>query len=53
MIHPRSRRTLLLLATALGAAATRSVRPDSSAVARAAEKDNAGARAASLEVYKV
>ena len=53
MIHPRARRALLLLAAALTGAATLSARPDAAAVARPADKDDAGARAAFLEVYKV
>jgi hypothetical protein len=44
---------VLLLAAALAAAATLSVHPDAAAVARPADKDDAGARAAFLEVYKV
>jgi hypothetical protein len=42
-----------LLAAALAGAVTLSVRPDAAAVARPADKDAAGARAAFLEVYKV
>jgi mono/diheme cytochrome c family protein len=53
MTRPRTRRTLLLLAVALAAAATLSVRPDAAAVARPTDKDDAGARTAFLEVYKV
>ena len=53
MTRPRTRSILLLLATALAAAATLSVRPEAAAVARPAEKDDAGARAAFLEVYNV
>jgi mono/diheme cytochrome c family protein len=53
MTRPRTHRTLLLLAAALAGAVTLSVRPDAAAVARPADKDAAGARAAFLEVYKV
>ena len=53
MTRARIRRTLLVLAPALAAAATLSVRPDAAAVARPADKDDAGARAAFLDVYKV
>jgi hypothetical protein len=53
MTRPRTHRTLLLLAAALAGAVTLSVRPDAAAVARPADKDDAGARAAFLEVYKV
>jgi hypothetical protein len=53
MTRPRTRRILLLLAAALAAAATLSVRPDAAAVAQPAEKDDAGARAAFRDVYKV
>ncbi|HEV3022410.1 MAG TPA: hypothetical protein VGX76_08080, partial [Pirellulales bacterium] len=42
-----------MLAAALAAAATLSVRPDAAAVLRPADKDDAGARAAFVEVYKV
>src|SRR5258708_16697240 len=51
--RPGPRRILLLLAAALAAAATLSVRPDAAAVAQPAEKDDAGARAAFRDVYKV
>ncbi len=53
MTRARSRRILLLLAAALAAAGTESVRPDATAVAEPAEKDDAGARAAFRDVYKV
>src|SRR2546427_7960674 len=49
MIHPR--RVLLLLAAAF--AATLSARREAAAVVRPADKDDAGARAAFLDVYKV
>src|SRR5581483_5480909 len=52
MTRFRTRRTLLLLAAAL-AAATLSVRPDAAAGARPANNDDAGARAAFVEVYQV
>jgi hypothetical protein len=44
---------LLVLSAALAAGATLSVRPDAAAVARPADKDDAGARTVFLEVYKV
>jgi mono/diheme cytochrome c family protein len=53
MTRPRTHRTLLMLAAALAGAVTLSVRPDAAAVARPADKDDAGTRAAFLEVYKV
>jgi cytochrome c5 len=53
MTRPLTCRTLLVLCAALAAAATLSVRPDAAAVAQPAEKDDAGARAAFVEVYKV
>jgi len=53
MTSARTRRILLLLAAALAAAATLSVRPDAAAVAQPAAKDDAGARAAFRDVYKV
>jgi mono/diheme cytochrome c family protein len=52
MTRPQTR-TLLLLAVALAAAATLSVRPNAAAVARPADKDDADARAAFADVYKV
>ena len=53
MIRPRARRALLLLAVAFAGAATLSARREAAPVARAADKDDAGARAAFLDVYKV
>jgi mono/diheme cytochrome c family protein len=53
MKRARTRRTLLLVAAALAAAANLSVRPDAAAIAQPAEKDPAGARAAFRDVYKV
>jgi hypothetical protein len=53
MIRRRARRTLLLVAAALAGAATLAARPEAAAVARPADKDDAGARAAFLDVYKV
>jgi mono/diheme cytochrome c family protein len=53
MTRARTGRILLLLAAALAAAATLSVRPNAAAVAQPAEKDDAGARAAFRDVYKV
>jgi hypothetical protein len=48
-----ARRTLLLLAAASAGAATFSARPEAAAVARRADNDDAGARAAFVDVYKV
>jgi cytochrome c5 len=48
-----ARRALLLLAAASAGAATLSARQEAPAVARPADKDDAGARAAFLDVYKV
>jgi cytochrome c5 len=48
-----ARRALLLLAAASAGAATLSARQEAGAVARVADKDDAGARAAFLDVYKV
>jgi hypothetical protein len=48
-----ARRALLLLAAASAGAATLSARQEAAAVARPAGKDDAGARAAFLDVYKV
>jgi cytochrome c5 len=45
--------TLLLLSAASAGTATLSIRPDATAVARPAEIDDTGARAAFLDVYKV
>jgi mono/diheme cytochrome c family protein len=53
MTRPRVRRALALLAAAFAVAVTLSARPDAAAVARPADKDDAGARAAFLDVYKV
>ena len=53
MTRPRARRALLLLAAAFAGAAALSPRRDAAAVARPADKDDAGARAAFLDVYKV
>jgi mono/diheme cytochrome c family protein len=53
MIRSRARRAVLLLAAANAAAATLSARPEAAAVARPASGDDAGARAAFLDVYKV
>jgi hypothetical protein len=53
MTRARTRHILLLLAAALASAATLSVRPDAAAVAQPAVKDDAGARAAFRDVYKV
>ena len=53
MIRPRTRRALLLLAAAFAGAATLAARQEAAAVARPADKDDTGARAAFLDVYKV
>src|SRR5437763_7921704 len=53
MTRPRARPVLLLLATAFAGAATLSARQEAAAVARPADKDDAGARAAFLHVYKI
>jgi mono/diheme cytochrome c family protein len=53
MPRARTPRILLLLTAALAATATLSVRPDPAAIAQPAEKDDAGARAAFRDVYKV
>ena len=53
MTCPLARRVLLLLAAAFAGAATLSARQEAAAVARPADKDDAGARAAFLDVYKV
>src|ERR1700751_3582512 len=53
MTCPVARRVLLLLAAAFAGAATLSARQEGAAVARPADKDDAGARAAFLDVYKV
>jgi hypothetical protein len=52
-MHPRAGHALLLLAAAFAGAAMLSARQEAAAVARPADKDDAGARAAFLEVYKV
>jgi hypothetical protein len=48
-----ARRALLLLAAAFAVAATLSARQEAAAVARPSVEDDAGARAAFLDVYKV
>ena len=48
-----ARRVLLLLAAMFAGSAALSARQDAAAVARPASKDDAGARAAFLDVYKV
>src|SRR6516164_9553056 len=53
MTGTRAGRILLLLATALAGAVTLSARPEPAAVAGPADRDDAGARAAFLDVYKV
>ena len=53
MTRPRARPVLLLLATAFAGAVTLSARPEAAVVARPADKDDAGARAAFLDVYTV
>ena len=53
MTSALARRVLLLLTAALAGAATLSAHEDAAAVARPADKDDAGARAAFLDVYKV
>ena len=53
MICSQARRVLVLLAAAFVVAATLSVRQEAAAVARLADKDDAGARAAFLDAYKV
>ena len=53
MTCPRANRVLLLLAAAFAGAASLSTRREAAAVARPADQDDAGARAAFLDVYKV
>src|SRR5262249_15983386 len=53
MVCSQARRVFVLLAAACVVAATLSVRQGAAAVARLADKDDAGARAAFLDVYKV
>jgi hypothetical protein len=53
MTCPLARRVLLLLAAAFAVAAILSARQQAAAVARPVDKDDAGARAAFLDVYKV
>jgi hypothetical protein len=53
MARPRIRHILLSLVTGLAAAATLPIHPDAVAVAQPANKDDAEARAAFAEVYKV
>src|SRR5215468_12386787 len=53
MTGPRARRVLLLLAAAFAGAATLSARREAAAEPRPADKGDAGARAAFLDVYKV
>jgi mono/diheme cytochrome c family protein len=53
MTRPQSRCVLVLTAAAFVGAATLVVRTEPAAEARAAEKDDVGARAAFLDVYKV
>jgi hypothetical protein len=53
MTRPQTRRVLVLAAAAFAGATTLVVRTQPSAVARPAEKDDPGARAAFLDVYKV
>ena len=53
MTRPQARRVLLLLATAITGAVTLAARPEAAAVVRPADQDDAGARAAFLDVYKV
>jgi hypothetical protein len=53
MIRPQARRVLLLMAAAFAGAATLSARREPAAVARSTDKDDADARAAFLDVYKV
>ncbi len=53
MTCPLACRVLLLLAPAIAGAAALSAREDVAAVARPADKDDSGARAAFLDVYKV
>src|SRR6516165_1212496 len=53
MTRPEARRALLLLATVIAGAVTLSARPEAAAVVRPADQDDAGARAAFLDVYKV
>jgi hypothetical protein len=53
MTRPRACHVLLPLAAAFEGVATLSTRPEAGAAARATDKDDAAARAAFLEVYKV
>src|SRR6266581_4310400 len=53
MLRPRARHALALLAAAFVGAATLSARHEAAAIARPADGDDAGARAAFLDVYKV
>jgi hypothetical protein len=53
MICPRGYYALLLVAAVFAGATTLSSRQEAAAVARTADKDDAGARAAFLDVYKV
>jgi hypothetical protein len=53
MIRPPGRRALLLIAAAFASVATLSAQREGSAVARSPDNDDAGARAAFLDVYKV
>jgi hypothetical protein len=53
MTRPQAHRVLLLLAAAFAGAATLSARQEAAAVARPADRDDAAARAAFFDVYKV